>query len=81
MNSSLHAREPNPAIVAALDAFESRLPQLMADFPDVGDLLDAFGNMADEISQRAAQDDGAYVDARIEVMLVKVGLHPDPHAD
>lgn len=81
MNSTPQAKEPDPAIVAALDAFEAGLPQLMADFPDIGDLLDAFANLADEISQRAAAEDGAYVDARIEVMLVKVGLHPDPDAD
>jgi hypothetical protein len=80
MNADLAARQPDPAIVAALDEFESRLPALVADFPDIGDLLGAFGNLADEISGRAAPEDSSYLDARIEVMLTKVGLHRDPHA-
>ncbi|MEO6687996.1 MAG: hypothetical protein ABIS07_08180 [Dokdonella sp.] len=80
MSSSPQVAEPDPAIVAALDAFEAGLPQLVADFPDIGDLLDAFANMADGISKRAAPDEVHYVDSRIELMLTKVGLHPDPYA-
>ena len=68
-------------LASALDRLESELPRLMQEYPDIGDFLDAFGEMAESIAARATNEEHAYIDHRIDGMLVLAGLHcaPRPH--
>jgi hypothetical protein len=68
-------------LASALDCLESDLPRLMREYPDIGDFLDAFGELAESIAAHATPDEHAYIDQRIDGMLVLAGLHcaPRPH--
>jgi len=66
----------NPATIAALDALEAKLPQMSEQYPDDGDLLEAFAGEADCIESAAPDADHDYVRGRLDCMLRNAGLIP-----
>lgn len=66
----------DPSIVAALDALEKQLPELMLANPDEGDFWPEFAGVADSILDAAHGEDHAYAQGRIDCMLKNAGLIP-----
>lgn len=62
-------------LVAALDALQAALPSMIEEYPDTGDFWNAFAGQADVIE---AGDETAYVNARIDAMLVAQGIAQEP---
>lgn len=64
---------PSP-LIAALDALEQQLPQLMLDYPDPAEFWPAFSELSDPIEERTVNGaDLRYVLSRIDTMLAQHG--------
>ena len=66
----------DPAIVAALDALEKQLPELLLANPDEADFWPKFSGTADSIVDSAPAGDSEYVRGRIDCMLKNQGVIP-----
>lgn len=65
----------HPELVAALDALQAKLPEMVKAYPDAGDFWDAFAGETEVIE---AGDDTAFLNARIDAMLLAQGIAPAP---
>ncbi len=62
-------------LVIALDALQAELPSMIEEYADTGDFWNAFAGRADAIE---AGDETAYLNARIDAMLLAQGVAPEP---
>lgn len=69
---------PGPAadLVAALDALERRLPQIVAAHPDPGAFACVWGAEADAILALTRPADESYANGRVAAMLAAAGVEP-----
>jgi hypothetical protein len=67
---------PDPKTVEALDRLEALMPDMMKQYTEDGDLLEAFAGEADCIEHAASDADHDYVRGRLDCMLKNAHLIP-----